>query len=74
MDLKEADELWWGQKPINGVRFRYNDCVQVTSGEHEGKDGFVISLISLAPVVYLIELESGGDVRITESQLESANR
>ena len=74
MDFKEADNLWYELKPIEVIRFVYNDHVRITAGEHTGKNGSVISLVSVEPIVYIVELESGaGDVHVAESQFEIAD-
>ena len=75
MTLDEANKLWYEFKPIEGVKFGLNDYVCIVSGKHSGNNGSVISLISLGPIIYLIELghPSGGDVIIPESELEKVD-
>jgi len=71
MDPRELDRRWFSWEPIEGVQYGLNDAVQITVGEHEGEGGAVISLFSIGPVTYLVELSSGhGDVEIAESNLE----
>ncbi len=73
MNLSEAHKLWYNFQPIEGVLFRYNDYVQIKSGEHIGKFASVISLESLQPIKYLVELDSnGGDIIIAESEMEKS--
>ncbi len=71
MNLIEANKFWYNFEPIEGVLFGYNDSVLIKSGKYVGKYASVISLESLEPIIYLIELDSGdGDIIIDESELE----
>ena len=72
MDLNEADKLWFNSEPIDGVLFAYNDYVQIKSGEFAGEGASIISLISLEPVSYLVELDlpKGGDIKISQTEIE----
>ena len=69
--LNDANKLWYKSKPIGGVSFFLNDSVRVTDGEHTNRAGSVISLLSLGPVTYLVELDDGSDVVISQSMLEN---
>lgn len=75
MDLNEASKLWFNSQPIDGVLFELNDYVHIKSGEFAGEGASVISLISLKPVSYLVELDlpKGGDLEIVQSELERVN-
>jgi len=59
-------------RPIDGIRFSYNDFVHIKSGDYAGNDANVISLDSIEPIAYLVELDGarGGDVVIAETDLE----
>jgi len=71
MNLIEANKLWYKFEPIEGVLFGYNDNVLIKSGNHAAKNASVISLESLQPTTYLLELGSGdGDIVIAETELE----
>jgi hypothetical protein len=74
MDLDEANKLWYEFKQIEGVKFGYNDYVQIVEGDHSGNHASVISLISLKPVSYLVELglETGGDIIVAETEIEKS--
>lgn len=74
MDLDEANKLWFEFKQIAGVKFGLNDYVQVIKGDYSGNHASVISLISLKPVTYLLELdlETGGDIIVAESEIEES--
>ena len=69
MDLNEANKLWYMFQRIEGIKYGLNDFVRIISGEHEGETGSVISLTSIKPPTYLIELSSGHDIDIAESDL-----
>lgn len=59
-------------KPVRGVKFQHNDYVKIVAGEHKGKSGSLISLESLAPEPkFILELESGFDVIVLQSELEN---
>lgn len=73
MDLNEANSLWFESKPIAGVKFGLNEDVCIVRGKNAGNHASVISLMSLAPVTYLVELDTGEDVIITESEIEKAD-
>ena len=74
MNLDEANKFWFEFQPIQGVIFGLNDSVRIFTGENAGNYGVVISLMSLEPVSYLVELSSSpfGDVVVLETELESA--
>jgi ribosomal protein S4E len=58
-------------RPIPGVRFEHDDFVHVTSGEHKGKTGSLVSLNSLDENPrFTLELESGFDIEILQSEIE----
>jgi hypothetical protein len=70
VDQNELDRRWFSLEPIEGVKYGLNDAVRITYGEYVGGQGAVISLLSVSPVVYLIELSSVEDASIEESALE----
>jgi hypothetical protein len=70
MDQRESDQRWFSLKPTEGVQFGLNDSVQITAGKHCGEGGAVISLLSVSPVIYLVELGSGRGVEVAEFDLE----
>jgi hypothetical protein len=74
MNLDEANKLWYELQPIKGVKFKYNNFIRIIDGENAGNCASVISLVSLEPVSYLVELDllTGGDVIVLETEIESA--
>jgi len=73
MTLDEANKRWYELRPIEGVRFGLNDAVCIKLGDYSGDYGSVISLESLDPVAYVVELPDGVDLVIAESALERAD-
>jgi ribosomal protein S4E len=60
-------------KRIEGVAFEHDDYVLVIAGEHKGDKGSIVSVEELGEdPVYLVELESGGDVCLSQSQIKGA--
>ena len=58
--------------PIAGVMFEHNDYVKVVSGAHNGKFGSLVTVLELTPEPrFVIELESGFDVEVLQSELAS---
>jgi hypothetical protein len=59
------------QKLLPGVLLKHNDYVKVISGAHVGDAGSVVSVEELgSDPEFIVELESGKDVRIRQSNLE----
>ncbi len=73
MDLDEANKLWYELEQLEGVKFGYNDCIQIVKGDYSGNQASIISLISLEPITYLAELDSdkGGDIYVLETEIEA---
>lgn len=62
------------RRPLPGVSFGHNSAVLVVGGEHAGSAGSIVSVEQLgADPVYLVELGSGKDVAIAQSQLRLAD-
>lgn len=56
--------------PIPGVLFEHNDYVQVVAGRHKGQTGSLVSILSLEPEPsFILESESGSDLRVLQSEL-----
>lgn len=66
-------QAFLNREPITGVNFEHDDLVLVLSGTHAGNKGSLVSLVSLAPEpIFILELESGFDVEIKQSQITHA--
>ncbi|MDN5536594.1 hypothetical protein [Comamonas sp.] len=67
------DQAFLNREPIAGVNFEHDDFVLVLSGMHAGNKGSLVSLLYLAPEpIFVLELESGFDIEIKQSQIAHA--
>jgi hypothetical protein len=58
-------------EPLPGVTFKHHEFVKVASGENVGSAGSLISVEDLGvDPVFVLELESGIDVLVRQSQIE----
>ena len=56
---------------IPGVKFWHNDYVRVISGLHCGAAGSLVTVLSLQPEPrFIVELESGFDVEVLQSEIQ----
>lgn len=70
MNLAEIGQRFLNGDPIDGVRYRHNDFVFITSGANSGGSGSLVTITSFDPEPkYLVELESGIDVEVLQSCL-----
>jgi hypothetical protein len=70
MDLAHVAQTFLNREPIEGVEFSHNDFVNVVSGDSAGMKGSLVTILTLDPEPrYLVELESGVDVPVWQSQL-----
>jgi hypothetical protein len=68
----EIEAAFYSGDLSKGVFFRLNDYVLILDKNHSGKNGSVISIVTMEPeATYLIELEDGRDVEINQSQIQS---
>ena len=59
------------QELLPGVTFKHNEFVRVSSGANAGSAGSLVSVEELGDdPVFLLELESGVDILVKQSQLE----
>jgi ribosomal protein S4E len=59
------------RKALPGVLLQHNDYVKVISGTHVGNAGSIVSVEELgSDPEFVVELESGEDARIRQSNLE----
>ena len=64
---------FFAHRPITGVAFEHSNSVLVVSGVHRGATGEIISIEELSDdPAFLVELSSGQDVVIRQSQLRVA--
>jgi len=70
---QEIMDGFYQEKRTESVCFVYNDYIQITSGNHCGRKGSIVSLVRIEPdVFYLVELDddSIGDVEVPQGQLK----
>jgi hypothetical protein len=59
-------------RPLPGLAFEHNASVAAIDGEYIGRSGSIISIEEFGDdPVYLVELESGVDVLIRQTQLRA---
>ena len=64
--------LW--REYIAGVEYQHNEFVLVTSGPNAGVRGSLVALAALSPEPeFILEAESGNDVRVQQSALVRAD-
>ncbi|WP_028453908.1 hypothetical protein [Chitinilyticum litopenaei] len=60
--------------PIEGLEFEHNDYVLIVNGVHAGKLGSLVMVLELLPEPkFIVELESGFDVEVLQSELRLAH-
>lgn len=58
-------------RPVPGVEFEHNEYVRVVSGGSKGNKGSLVSILEIEDdPVFLLELESGLDVEVRQSEIE----
>lgn len=71
MDLAQA---FLNHSPIPGVRFEHNEYVKIIRGEHVGEKGSLVTVLALTPEPsFVLELETGRDVKVLQSEIEHAD-
>jgi len=63
---------WLNGEPIPGIRFAHNTRVEIISGPHAGQHGWLVTLEVQTDPLYTVELESGEDVDVRQSQIRAA--
>lgn len=66
----DLGQAFLDRTPIPGVRFQHNNLVRITGGEHAGKAGSLVTVLTVSPEpLFIVELESGQDVQAQQSDL-----
>lgn len=74
MERKGAGDRWLSGQAVPGVAFAQRAPVEIVGGARDGQRGTVLLLVALDPEpAYLVLLETGGDVRIRQSNLRAAD-
>ena len=72
MNQTDGHNDFLAHKSIEGVHFEHNDYVRIIAGEHRGKNGSLVSIEELGnDPLFLLELESGFDVYVRQSQIDA---
>jgi hypothetical protein len=70
MNVGELGQRFLDRETISGVAYLHNDPVRVISGPHSGNVGSLVTLLSLSPEpCFVVELESGIDVEVMQSEI-----
>jgi hypothetical protein len=70
MQPDNLSSAFLARTPIPSVHFNHNDHILIKSGPNAGATGYLVTVISLEPEPeFVIELESGFDVRVLQSQI-----
>lgn len=71
MDIASLGQAFLDRAEIPGVKFGHNDYVRVVTGPHSGATGSLVTVLSLQPEPrFVLELESGFDVEVLQSEIQ----
>jgi len=74
MGTVDLGKSFLNREPIAGVMYFHNDYVRVIGGDHEGSFGSLVTVLSLEPQPrFVLELESGCDIEVDQSEIELAD-
>jgi hypothetical protein len=61
-------------RPLPGVAFAHDDLVTISNGDHAGNVGSIVAVLSLGDdPVYRVEIDSGFEVDVAQSNLARAD-
>jgi hypothetical protein len=70
MTSLDVDNDFLAHRPVPGVRFEHNDYVQVALGPYIGERGSLVCILTLGfDPCFVLESESGQDLKVLQSQL-----
>lgn len=73
MQKSEIGQAFLNREVIDGVSFNHNDYMFVVSGKHAGNYGSLVTVLNLEPEpLFILELESGLDVEVYQSEVKLA--
>lgn len=73
METCQLAQAFLNGEAMPGVKFFHNDLVRVVAGSHVGKVGSLVTVLTLEPQPrFVLELESGHDVEVMQSDIEHA--
>ena len=71
METASLGQAFLDRSPIPGVDFWHNDFVRVVAGPHAGATGSLVTVLSVQPEPhFVLELESGLDVEVLQSEIQ----
>lgn len=71
MDIASLGQAFLDRAPISGVKFWHNDYVRVVAGTHAGATGSLVTVLSIQPEPrFVLELDSGFDVEVLQSEIQ----
>ncbi|MDO8311404.1 MAG: hypothetical protein Q7T25_05640 [Sideroxyarcus sp.] len=74
MSAPSLAQAFLDRAEISGVVYHHNDYVHVVAGPHSGSYGSLVTVLALLPEPrFVLELESGFDVEVLQSEIQSAD-
>jgi hypothetical protein len=74
MRSQDLGQAFLNRESIPGVTFWHNDYVRVVSGPPAGSAGSLVTVLTVHPEPqFVLELESGFDVEVCQSEIERAD-
>ena len=74
MGYSDFSQAFLNRDPIPGVMYLHDDFVRVVAGAHQGASGSLVAVLTLEPEPrFVLEVESGFDVEVSQSEIELAN-
>ena len=71
MDTAALTQAFLDRVEISGVKHWHDDFVRVIAGPHSGAAGSLVTVLSLLPEPrFVLELESGYDVEVLQSEIQ----
>ena len=74
MDIASLGQAFLDRAEIPGVEFWHNDHVRIVAGPHAGASGSLVTVLALQPEPrFVLELETGLDVEVSQSEIRAEN-
>lgn len=71
MSAPSLVQVFLDRSEISGVRYYHNDYVHVVAGPYAGSAGSLVTILALLPEPrFVLELESGFDVEVLQSEIQ----
>jgi hypothetical protein len=73
MDTLDLGQSFLDGTAIPGVAYSHNDFVRIVAGPHAGSAGSLVTVLAIAPEPrFVLELDSGFDIEVLQSEIELA--